>query len=197
GSFKREGIELTTGFTANVNAEMKVGGLEETITVSGASPIVDVQNARSQTVLTREVIDALPTGKSLAGYTALTLGAVRGGQDVGGDRGETAGQIGIHGASGSDAKATLDGMIYDGFGMGNGGNIVWISQMAIQEVSLTTRGSNAEAESGGVIVNNVLKDGGNRFSFTAAAQGANNSMQSKALPDSVIARGVTTTPSIK
>jgi hypothetical protein len=197
GAFKREGLELTTNFTATVNAELKVGGLEETITVSGASPIVDVQNSRTQTVLTREVIDALPTNKSLAGYTALTLGAVRGGQDVGGDRGETAGQIGIHGASGSDAKATLDGMIYDGFGMGNGGNIVWISQMAIQEVSLSTRGSNAEAESGGVIVNNVLKDGGNDLSFTVAAQGANNAMQSKSLPDAVIDRGVTTTPSIR
>src|SRR5438552_5564479 len=45
---RREGIELTTGFTANVNADMQVGQVEETITVSGSSPIVDTQNVRSQ-----------------------------------------------------------------------------------------------------------------------------------------------------
>ena len=66
-TYKREGIELTTNFTATINGEMKIGGLEETITVSGASPTVDVQNSRTQTVLTRDVIDALPTAKSLAG----------------------------------------------------------------------------------------------------------------------------------
>jgi hypothetical protein len=41
---KREGIQLSTDFTASVNAELKVGSLEETITVSGASPLVDVQS---------------------------------------------------------------------------------------------------------------------------------------------------------
>ena len=42
---KREGIELSANFTATVNAEMKVGSLEETVTVSGASPVVDVKSA--------------------------------------------------------------------------------------------------------------------------------------------------------
>ena len=72
-TLKREGIELTAGFTATVNAEMKVGALEETVTVTGASPVVDVQNVRTQTVLSREVLDALPTFKSLGGFIALTL----------------------------------------------------------------------------------------------------------------------------
>ena len=57
---KRDGIELTSGFTAAVNADLRVGSLEETITVSGASPVVDTQNVRSQTVLTREVLDTIP-----------------------------------------------------------------------------------------------------------------------------------------
>jgi hypothetical protein len=63
---KREGIELATGFTATVNAELRVGALEETITVSGASPIVDTQNVRTQNVLSRERLDTLPTGKTLS-----------------------------------------------------------------------------------------------------------------------------------
>src|SRR3979409_1242954 len=66
-TFKREGIELTTGFTAAVNAEMRVGALSETVTVTGASPVVDVQNVRSQTVLSRATIDALPSGRTIQG----------------------------------------------------------------------------------------------------------------------------------
>src|SRR6187200_2123246 len=60
---KRDGIELNTGFTATVSVQLKVGSVEETVTVTGASPVVDVQNARTQNVLTRQVLDALPTAK--------------------------------------------------------------------------------------------------------------------------------------
>ena len=59
---RREGIELTAGFTATVNADMQVGALEETITVTGASPLVDTQNIRQQTVVSSELLAALPTG---------------------------------------------------------------------------------------------------------------------------------------
>ena len=76
-SVKREGIELTTGFTATVNAELGVGSLEETVTVSGASPVIDTQNVRAQTVLTREVLDALPVRPTTQGFAAVTLGAHR------------------------------------------------------------------------------------------------------------------------
>src|SRR5919108_271974 len=61
-TLKREGIELTSGFTATVNADMRVGALEETVTVTGASPLVDVQNVRQQTVVTDELVKTLPTG---------------------------------------------------------------------------------------------------------------------------------------
>jgi hypothetical protein len=76
---KREGIELTAGFTAPVNAELRVGSLEETITVSGASPIVDTQNVRTQNLLSREVLDTLPTNTTMQGFAALTVGCGFGG----------------------------------------------------------------------------------------------------------------------
>ena len=59
-TLKREGIQLQAQFTATVNADMNVGALEETVTVSGASPVVDVQNVRSQTVISQDVLDTLP-----------------------------------------------------------------------------------------------------------------------------------------
>ena len=85
---RREGVELATGFTAAVNAELSVGLLAETITVSGASPVVDVQNTQPQVVLQRAELDSLPTAKSFASYQALIPGVSGGGypvqRDVGG-----------------------------------------------------------------------------------------------------------------
>src|ERR671931_2265791 len=61
---KREGIVLSGSFTAKIDAEMRVGALEETITVTGETPIVDVQNTRRQRVIDREVIDTVPTSRT-------------------------------------------------------------------------------------------------------------------------------------
>ena len=63
-AYKREGIELSAGFTATVNANLKVGSVQETVTVSGAAPIVDTQNSRTQQVLKTETLNALPGSRS-------------------------------------------------------------------------------------------------------------------------------------
>ena len=91
---RREGIELTAGFTAPVNAELRVGSVEETVIVSTAAPVVDTQNVRTQNVLSPDVLDTLPTGRNLSGYVALTLGmSVAGAPDVGGITGELNGNL--------------------------------------------------------------------------------------------------------
>jgi hypothetical protein len=79
---KREGIELTGSFTATVNTELKVGAIEETIVVTGETPIVDVQNARQQTVVGKDVIAALPTTGGYSSLLALVPGIVGGTRDV-------------------------------------------------------------------------------------------------------------------
>ena len=60
---QREGIELTGSFTATVNVDMKVGAISETVTVTTETPIVDVQNARRQTTLRNDVVNAIPSAK--------------------------------------------------------------------------------------------------------------------------------------
>ena len=87
GFTRREALALTTGFTATVNAELKVGALEETITVTGESPVVDISNVRQQTTLERSTLDALPTTGRLATYAQIIPGATYGSavwQSVGG-----------------------------------------------------------------------------------------------------------------
>src|SRR5678809_308543 len=71
---KREGIELTGSFTATVNADLKLGGVEETITVTGETPIVDVQSASAQRVLQKDVVDAIPVGRSHQSLAILIPG---------------------------------------------------------------------------------------------------------------------------
>src|SRR5262249_42726797 len=74
---RREGIELTAGFTATINAELRVGALEETVTVTGASPLVDVQSARQQKSMPDELLNALPTSTmTTTNLAALTPGVV-------------------------------------------------------------------------------------------------------------------------
>jgi hypothetical protein len=83
---RREGLELPSNFTMTVNGDLKVGSLEETLTVTGASPVVDVQTAAKAQVLNREVLDSVPTGRTIQGLGQLVTGITLSTPDVGGTR---------------------------------------------------------------------------------------------------------------
>src|SRR5262249_39644377 len=201
--YRREGIELSTGFTATANAEMRVGALEETVTVTGASPVVDTQNTRSQNVLSRETLDALPTGRTYYGYATLTVGASSavsgGGQDVGGTVGDAYGFLTIHGSTANDGDTNYDGMSYNNQ-IGNGGGQsknFFLNQAAIQEIVVTTAGASAEQPYSGVSINAVPKDGGNRFSTYFFTNDSGKSLQNDNLTDDLRKRFVTSTTQVK
>ena len=198
---RREGVELNTGFTANIGAEMKVGGVEETITVSGATPVVDVQSVRSQNVLTRQVLDTLPTSRSVAAMAQITLGALQtnqslGGGDAGGSKGDTVfGFAQIHGSQ--QGIRTIDGMKMSSAYNVGASTRNQINQMIVQEVSLETSAASAETESSGLNLNMVPKDGGNRFTGTGLLEGTNDNFQSSNLTDKLKGRGLTRANSIQ
>ncbi|HEV8317910.1 MAG TPA: carboxypeptidase regulatory-like domain-containing protein [Vicinamibacterales bacterium] len=203
-TFRREGIELTTAFTAVVNADMAVGSLEETVTVTGASPVVDTRNTRTQTVLSKEVLDTLPTGKATGGYAALIVGAQLTGpvgamQDVGGNKGEQYGEIVIHGGRYGEGIMTYDGMRYSGMNASGGGaNHYWTPNLvAVEEVNFETGGMSAEAETGGVHQNSVPKDGGNTFKVYFAGTGNTGALQASNLTDELRARGLQSESRVK
>src|SRR5262249_20415523 len=138
----REGIQLTTGFTAPVNAELAVGSVEESVTVSGATPLVDVQNVRTQNVLQREVLDTMPTNKSMHGFAALTVGlnggAIFGKYDVGGNKTDSYGFLSIHGSDPGEGHTLYNGMPFNHMqGTGAGSNKqFFINQMDVQEIQV-------------------------------------------------------------
>jgi hypothetical protein len=194
---KREGVELNSGFTASINAEMKVGAMEETIVVSGQTPVVDVQNVREQRVLTRDIIDAIPTAKSIANLAVLipgmnVLGATTQGQDVGGSSGEGFQGLTIHGGRRNDQQTLLDGMsvaMVQAFAGSIGATT--LGDQTIEQTILSVSGHSAEWESGGVVANMLPKQGGNRFSGGFFANIANESTQSNNFTDELRARGLT------
>jgi hypothetical protein len=188
---KRDGIELTSSFTATVNAEMRVGALEETITVTGESPIVDVQNVVQQRVLTRDIINAIPAGtKSVVALGVLIPGMVTNSQDVGGTQYGSA-AMAIHGGRTGEQTLLADGMQYNN-GAGRGGSFgaVTVNDATVQEVSLETGGFSAESELGGVRGNVIPKDGGNQFTGLFSAAFTESSLQSDNLTSDLQARGL-------
>ena len=194
-TIRREGIELTSGFTATVNADMRVGALEETVTVTGASPLVDVQNTRRQTVISDELLGTLPTGtQGLATLITITPG-LAGPADVGGSAGAyrtmgTPQSLAYHGRSGM--KVTYDGMAI--LNMAGDGNVSYIiNSQTIEEMVLESGGISAESASSGFSANGVPKEGGNRFSFSLSGLFTNDTLQSDNLSDDLRSRGVTTT----
>ncbi len=112
----REGIELTSGFTATIDTQLRVGAVTETITVTGATPLVDVQNVTKHTVATREIIDSIPAARSFQGLGTLIPGIVLGGQtnniiqDVGGQSGQSHMTLAIHGGRTRDQQILVDGL---------------------------------------------------------------------------------------
>ena len=199
---RREGLELAVGFTANVSAEMRIGGLEETITVTGSSPVVDIQNVRTQNTFARETLDILPTNRSVAGYATLTLGATLNdprNQNVGGDQSEALSSAGfsIHGGRSDDQKLMLDGMNATDASFAGNTNRNAINQVAVQETVFQTGGMGAEAETGGVQINVIPREGGNNVAAYLNVNGTSGRFQADNLSDDLKARGLRNVAPVK
>jgi hypothetical protein len=188
---KRDGIELTGTFVATVNGDMKVGALEETITVTGETPIVDVQSAKVQQTVSKDVLTAIPSSRNAGGIQALVPG-MSSTTDSGGITGTMTGGAGsIHGGRGNDSRTYSDGN-NTGWAGGSAGGGNTPNVAGAQEVVLSTSGGLGEAETAGVILNVIPRDGGNTFSGQFNASGANGSMQGSNFTQSLQNQGLKT-----
>jgi hypothetical protein len=194
---KREGVSLTTGFTASVNAELKVGSLEETVTVTGESPVVDTQNVEQQQTLSREILDAIPTSRRPAQFITLIVGADGGANastlhDVGGVGSDRA-FFGVHGQRADDMTYNFGGMDSRVF---SGGGFQYNAH-TFEEVVVETAAGSAEATTGGVQINIIPKDGGNIFSGTMSAEVTGPKLQSDNINDYLRSHGVASAGAVR
>lgn len=190
---RRAGVELTGTFVATVNAELRVGALEETVTVTGETPVVDVQSTTRQTVLGDEVLDLLPTGRTTTVLAQLIPAVVSSRDDVGGldSLGRTSpGAYGV-----ADTRMFVGGIgVQSGFGGGATGTF---NVGSYEEVTVDTGGISAESKEGGVRINLVPRYGGNTFQGRLFGAFANDSMQGKNFTQQLRDRGLRAGGSLK
>jgi hypothetical protein len=187
---RREGVELSGAFTASINADLRVGSLEETITVTGESPIVDVQSARRQQVLDDSVVSAIPTARTYHGMLTLVPGIVSTSTDVGGISTTSVSTFSIHGGRGGEGRLQLDGMGIGGTLGGGGTSMYNVDVGNAAEIVFTTSGGLGEMEVGGPVMSIVPRTGGNTMRGSVYANGSAGWLQGDNITDELRAVGL-------
>jgi hypothetical protein len=192
---KRDAVELESNFTMTLNSEMKVGALEETVTVSGSSPVVDVQTTTKSQVLTRDVLDAVPTGRTIQGMGQLITGVSLNAPDVGGSRAMQQTYMSAHGSGASQTTVQVDGLMVNGLEVDGAVQNYFNSSMS-QEMVYTTSGASADVSGGGVRLNMIPRDGGNKTTGSVFSGYQTKGFQTNNLTESLQQRGLRSTDGI-
>jgi carboxypeptidase family protein len=192
-TFKRDGVIVPADTTVPINADMRVGTLEETVTVTGESPVVDVQNTARQQVMSREILDSIPSARNIQSVGALVVGVRLNIPDVGGAQQTEQTYMAAHGNSALHTTVLLDGMPAQ-TNLTDGQVQNYIDNALIAEATYQTSGVSAETSAGGVRLNLIPKDGGNTLHgsgfFGGSADGWH--LQSTNLDDTLRGRGLPT-----
>ncbi len=184
----RDSLTINAGFNARVDMTMKVGQFNETVTVSGQSPVVDIASTTVSTNVTKDVIAAIPTGRNFGEAIAMAPGVRYGGQlDVGGSR------AGGQADGGSNFGSTQGAPMMEGVNvrLGTGGSGAYMDPSALQEVQVNAIGNDAEVGPPGVAWKAVLQSGGNTFHGLASGEFQAPQLQASNIDATQRAQGVT------
>jgi hypothetical protein len=192
-TFVRDELRLPIGFVARVDVTMAIGGIEESVTVSGASPVVDLTTTTTSVNLTRDTLETIPAGRGYQHLFAMTPGVTTGGApDVGDSSLASRNPIQAYGVA-STAKMDVEGMNIS-VGESSG---VYFQTYSFEEIQIKTSGNDAEVSTPGISMVSVLKSGSNQFhgSYVAAYQGKN--FESSNLTDQLRAQGLSATSPLR
>jgi hypothetical protein len=189
---RREGIALEGTFTATVDGSLGVGTLQETVTVTGESPIVDVQSVRRQTVFNSDLITSLPVTRSYNSLMQLmpnTITQAGGGADVQ----IVPGMVVFGGSGGRNNEGRVN---VDGISVGSAFNGAGVSSYIpdvgnAREVAMIASGGLGEVEGGGPAINVVPREGGNRLAGSAYIAGLGQRMVDSNYSPELRDRGLT------
>lgn len=183
---RREGIQLSLGFTANLNIELALATLQETVTVTGESPVIDTSATRVQQNFKTEQLMSIPNGRDMWSLLAVTPSVQMTRIDVGGNRAGTQTGYSAYGFTGQ-VRVLIEGINTT---EGTGGAGFYFDYSSIDEAFMGTTGNSAEMPNPGVQSQFITKSGGNQFSGEYYLDWYNNSLQASNIPDAVIARGI-------
>ena len=181
---RREAVNVPAEFVATVNADLPVGALQETITVSGESPVVDLQSAKRTQTLDNELIQSIPTVRSYSGLVRMIPQMTGGSNDVVLSPGMIV--FGSRGGRGNEGRVQVDGL-NTGASINGGGVSGYRQDLEnATEVAITTSGGLGEAEVGGIAMNIVPQTGGNSFTAHVYFTGFNEAMRSNNYTDRIL-----------
>jgi hypothetical protein len=194
-ALRRESVDISGSGVVTVDAELRISALEETITVIGDTPVVDVQSTRRQVTLDNETVRTIPSTATYASLLTMVPGVRTNTNQI---------QVGpaivtapIHGGRGTEARLRVDGL---NIGNAAGGNQPpqYVADVAnAAEVNIVTSGGLGESETAGLIMNLVPKTGGNTVSGSFSLSGFSEGMQADNFDDELRARGVTQPTSLQ
>ena len=182
-SFKRSGISITLGFTAQVNVELALATLQETVTVSGASPVIDTSTTRVQQNFKLEQLQSIPNARDMWALLAVTPSVQMSRIDVGGNRAGTQTGYTAYGQSGQ-VRVLIEGINTT---EGTGGAGFYFDYASLEEAFLGTSGQSAEMPNPGVQSQFIARSGSNQFQGEYHLDWYNNTLQGSNIPDSYTA----------
>jgi hypothetical protein len=187
GTVVREAIRVTLGFTATLNVTLQVSTLQETVTVTGDSPVVDVTSTKTSTNYDFKELASIPSARDmwaiLAESPAITMARI----DVGGSAAGTQSGYRTYDAQGNQNRVMIDGLVTT---EGNGAIGVYVDYGAFEEVTAGTAGHGADMGQPGVQTQMMIKSGGNQYHGTFYSDYQNSSLQAHNITDEQISRGV-------
>ena len=178
-TMKRSGVQISLGFTANVNAELALATLQETVTVSGASPVIDTTATRVVQNFKLDQLQSIPNSRDMWALLAVTPSVQMGRIDVGGNRAGTQTGYTAYGQSGQ-VRVLIEGINTT---EGTTGAGFYFDYSSLEEVFLGTSGQSAEMPNPGVQSQFIAKSGGNQFSGEFYQDWYNNTLQGSNIPD--------------
>ena len=173
-----------------MNADLRVGGVQETVTVTGEAPVVDVTSARTEQTIDGKTVAEIPTSRLYSSLTQLVPALNVQGNDVGGSQGNVFSVFQIHGGRRNEGQVLVDGMSGGYQGMGVSGYAPEVG--TAQEIVFSLSGGLGEATTGGPQLNIIGKQGGNMFAGSFFINGSGSAFVNDNLSDEQKAKGLST-----
>jgi hypothetical protein len=198
---RREAVAVTGSGVIVVNADLRLGSLEETVTVTGESPIVDTQTVRREVVLNSETLNTLPAtrgyGSALAAVPSLSIGGVAGAGATTAPTTPNMMFFTAHGGASGEGRLMTNGLtVAAPFGGGGVSDVTYDISNA-EEMQVLISGGLGEAETGGPSINIVPKSGGNQFRGSAFFSNTGDWATSNNIDDELRAVGITQPPTLR
>jgi len=190
-TLRMEEIDVRVAFVSTVNGRMQVAGVEETVTVTGESPVVDVKSSVTATNIDKELFENVPSGNNPFVMAGMVPGMVTGRLDVGGNEGAQQYNLEMFGSDPGQKTFAVDGLKVNWPGGSGGFTMQYYDFAMYEEYNFQNASQSAEVDVPGVYMNMVTKSGGNEFSSDNTFYYENDSMQGDNIDEELEALGAT------